>query len=98
MSIYRYDLTFSAPDGCPMAVLSDMARHDKATVISVGSDLRCQGNNVRRAVLLGRVEPTMERWATFGLGTVIEKIAVQATDPFAMQNPSDAIEPRGPRP
>ncbi len=74
----RYRLRFNVPGGCPPGVLSDMARFDSAQVILTMSDDKCynfkdEEPHVRTATLVGSYWPTMERWASFALGTVLEE-------------------------
>lgn len=98
MTAFRYRLRFGHPDGCPLAVLQDMARLDRATVISVAGDLKTVGNNVRGAVLLGASPPTVERWASFMIGTQIERLAEIANAPWDRRGTGEAAIVPGPRP
>lgn len=97
MPTIRYRLTFARPGGCPIGVLDDMARFDRAKVTSMGNDLRCEPRHFRQAILISEQMPTMERWASFGLSTALKVMPEAADSHPALPPPqlaSDAIVPQ----
>lgn len=76
MATHRYDIRFLRADGCPKAVVVDMARHDSATLLRFISDQKCARDHFRAATFLGKHPPTMERWATFLVGAMVVRHTV----------------------
>lgn len=99
MHIHRYQMDFLRVGGCPLGVVQDMARFDRATVLSVGNDLKCDEGHVRSAVMLGDGPPTMDRWRSFIVGARVRSIVEAGAHPDGeppaekVQSAEDAMLP-----
>lgn len=83
-----YTLEFLKEQGAPADVIMDMARFDHAAIVSatlvsgdvftVGVDQQLPNEHRYREVTLrpkhaSKTQPTLERWATFWLGTRLKE-------------------------
>ena len=66
--MYEFTLGFHVAPGCPLLTLQLGAEFTSATVVRTVNDSRCEGNNVRKAILRSEKMPDMAHWASLMIG------------------------------